>query len=532
MTDFKELFASLPVVLTPSEMAAADTVTISEAGINGFTLMETAGRALAECAKSIVAIPEGLQLPGSHISVFCGTGNNGGDGFVAARVLQQSGYPVHVFVVGDVNKMSDDTRAHFASMEFAFANGLPESDCLSIDGDLPEWSDLPGFPGSELIVDALIGTGLHSDVRGTAANVIDAINEHSAQVVSADIPSGLSGLTGKVLGNAVRADWTVTMGALKRGLLIGTGPYHSGTIIVAQIGISEHSIQSVQSDSEHVRLMTPEFAEYCRPERTFESSKYTSGPAAVVGGSSNYTGAPVLAATAAARIGSGYVQCFCPPEIETILKEKLTEITVTPWTMPLSESGLSRARAVLVGPGLGREQDVQRYIMELLTFVSESEHNKAVIDADGLAAITDHKDQISKWSDGNWILTPHAGELRFLGESYESGESVIDSALRVARKWNCVVLLKGFPSITAAPDGRVIINDSTLAAAATAGTGDVLAGIVAGLVAQNVLPFEAAASGIQIAASLAEVYCRENRGSSMMASDLLIALAKNDFDTI
>ncbi len=559
-------FDSLPPVLTPEQMREADQETIASIGIGGFTLMEVAGRAVAAAA---------LRLAGkapTNILCFCGTGNNGGDGFVASRVLIEAGVTVRVVLAGEEEKITGDARTHFDIMckvgsgrnSFSLIKILDESGQHEAIVNATEEIN---FSHSDVIIDALAGTGLEDAVRGRFQYCIAAINDSTAPVLAVDIPSGLSGFTGRILGNAVRASETVVMAALKRGLIIEDGPSCTGKLSVVEIGIPDSVLYKTRGTELSVALMETAYAQSRRIKRDRKSHKYTTGPTIIFAGSVDYTGAPVLAATAAARSGSGYVICVCPPSIHTLLAEKLTEIPVTPWvvvsdqhdpgtagsadhnnssspveantpdahaTRKLIGDHFQKCRAFLLGPGLGRSPGITHFVLSLLEAIAETPRNCAVIDADGIVAISGQKERIKSLSGGKWILTPHAGEARLLDDSNnrdstnsgskQADRSVVEYASRLATEWNCVVLLKGFPSVTAAPDGRVMINNSSLAAAATAGTGDVLAGIVSGLAAQGLDAFDAAVCGIYRASKLAEKYVESHPPESMMASDLLAHL--------
>lgn len=561
-------------------MQAADAETISTIGIGGFTLMEVAGRAVANAVLDRMA---GLETP--RVTCFCGTGNNGGDGFVASRILLDRGVAVRVLVAGDLERITGDACSHLDILKRVAIN----TDTFCLDQLVDDSGNIRSVvessapfkvSESDVIVDALIGTGLINQVRGRIALCVSRINHAKRPTVAIDIPSGLSGSTGRILGSAVRAQQTIVMGALKTGLLVEDGPLCTGIVTVAEIGIPNAILRSKQATGGTARLMTAAYERTRSVKRNARSYKYTSGPTFVFAGSTEFTGAPVLASIAAARSGSGYVQCICPPSIKAILSEKLTEIPVTTWKnrpdLDRSETDRSgetqaeateireaipdgkatiasigerflKGRAYLIGPGLGRSTDSTKYVLSLLEIISQAPNNHAVIDADGLFALSGQRDRIKSWSRGQWVLTPHAGEVRFLTEDTDTGTGgsgegstshneggagddtksdpeapgVVDTALKLAREWNCVVLLKGFPTVTAAPDGRVMINNSTLAAAATAGTGDVLAGFIAGLYAQGLDAFDASVCAIYRSSKLAEQYASLHSAESMMASDLL-----------
>lgn len=556
-------FKDLQPVLTSEQMRSADAETISGLGIGGFTLMEVAGRRVADVVIAFASenaqrqVQTGEPPAAARTTIFCGTGNNGGDGFVAARVLLENGVGVCVRIAGDIERIKGDALAHF-NVLIKSAEHHTLFDLVEITSDTGEstirvTSSAPfSINESDVLVDALIGTGLQHDVRGKIKTSIESINSSGRPVISVDIPSGLCSDTGNALGTAVVARQTVVIAALKTGMLLNDGPLHVGKRTVAEIGIPAETIRRVQenedADEPIIRLMNNAFSESRRIRRTPKSNKYTSGPTLVIAGSAEFTGAPYLASVAAARAGSGYVQCICPPGIHSLLAEKLNEIPVVSWeledtpgdsiadfasaTVRKLGERFRKQRCALIGPGLGRTEQIEQFVLSLLEQISIAGHTNVVLDADGLYAIKNHRAKIRSLSAGRWILTPHTGEAKYLSEGIPSltgGDirhtSPIIVACALARAWNCIVLLKGFPSVTASPDGRVIINDSTNASAATAGTGDVLAGMVAGICAQGVEPFDAAASAVYRSSRIAELYCRGHASESLMASDILDHIA-------
>lgn len=513
-------------------MRKADRRTIEEIGIPGFTLMEVAGRAVAE--EAMFMLDEEYQ--GKTICL-CGKGNNGGDGFVAARVLHQAGVEVDVCLITDPESLVGDAKAHFDLLNLIRV----KEEGLRIFR-LDEFETVDSLSGGDLYVDALLGTGISNAIREPFAGVIDWLNKQNVPVLAVDLPSGLDADNGRVLGTAVRADVTVSMAAIKSGLVIGDGPDYAGVVLVADIGIPHHILEEVSAENGPTHFCQEEYVQSLLPSRSRKAHKYATGPTIIVGGSNNFSGAPVLAATASARIGSSYVGVVCPEEIAPVLSEKLTEIPVTPlrprggtWNVDQMISDLGnrwvKAKSLLIGPGLGREPEVKELVLEVL----RRANMPAVIDADGLFALIGEKEFVKSNSDGRWIFTPHSGEFGLLCENEkragdlatnraadpETDQSPIQMARAFAKEWNVVVLLKGMPSVTAAPDGEVIVNDTGNPAAATAGSGDVLSGIVAGLLAQGLLPMDAAAAGIHIGGALADKYAQDSSMNSMMAGDII-----------
>ncbi len=507
-------------------MRRADRTAIDTFGLSGFTLMETAGRCCAGVAERMVSTGSSR-----HAVILVGKGNNGGDGLVISRVLHEGGWKVSVILCTDPSEIRGDARAHFDLL----SRLAPESNRLDIRL-LSKYTDASeAIPSSsiDLYIDALLGTGLKSDVRDPILSVVQRVNELPGRVLSVDIPSGVDANTGEIHGLAIRADTTVTMAALKPGLLLGAGPDCVGVIHIAEIGIPNRILEAISSTGSQVRRSETKAVDQIFPVRIRTANKYTSGPTVVVAGSSRFTGAAVLASTAAARIGSGYVTVVAPPATESLLKEKLTEIPVIPWsldngrpdadtTIELLGKQWSKAKSILIGPGLGRGPDIDEFVSRLVTRTT----SPVVVDADGLYALGKSSDLVSAHAAGRWVFTPHQGEFDMLYDNDHVPDPkwecpIIERVKALASRWNVVVLLKGTPSVTAAPDGRVVINDTGNSAAATAGTGDVLAGMVAGLIAQGLDAFDAAVSGIHLAGRLTDKYTEQQAAQSMMASDLL-----------
>ena len=520
--------ASLPLdqlnpVLTAAEMREADRLTIESFGMPGFTLMESAGRAAA----GVIVHRYGID-PGKPIVFLCGKGNNGGDGLVVARVLHAMGARVHVYVLGEKEEMSA-AAANNLELLVKIASEV-RGNRIRIDKIENALRLSEGEP-VHLYVDALLGTGLEKDLREPIRGIVDWLNERAEPVVALDIPTGLHSDTGKALGTAVRADVTVTMAALKAGLLINEGVDCAGEVEVVEIGIPRFLINRVMTDGGKggTYSITDEALSACIPRRDRRVHKYSVGLALVVGGSQGFTGAPVMASTAAARVGAGAVVCACQERVQPLLAGKMTEVM----TLALPESSgngidsqrametieprLRQARALLVGCGLGRNPDTAEFVRNLVARAGLP----LVIDADGLNALSGHMDIVEKHAGGNWILTPHAGEFeRLVGEKIDLGDP-IGVARAYAARWNCVLVLKGMPSLVARPDGTVVIGSEYNAALATAGTGDVLAGLCVGLLAQGVDPFSAACVAVHLGGKAARRYTSHLSLQSMMAMDLL-----------
>ena len=507
--------------LSAEAMQEADRLTIEEYGIPGFTLMETAGRASVDAIERHVG-----ALAGKSVACFCGKGNNGGDGYVAARILYQRGAHVHVYSVADRNEL-----APLAAKNYDLLPQLIEhtSDQRLKLHSLPRGSRLKRSPESfDVIIDALLGTGVRQELREPYSSTVQWINESGVWVASLDLPTGLHTDTGIVLGHCVRANLTITMGALKTGLLVGQGPQFAGHIETAEIGIPDHVLDRVADHKNCAHVITAEGIRSWLPRRQHDAHKYGIGMAFVVAGSEGLTGAATLSSTAAARCGAGAVICAAPDRIQPILSQKMTEIMTLalPTTIDGIETNsvkhilnpaLVKATALLVGCGMGRRPATQSFIRTLLTQTSLP----TVIDADGLNAVAEFTEMLPKYANEQWILTPHLGEFKRLTGQDVDLINRIATVRKYAREWNCILVLKGAPSIVGDPQGRVYINPTGNSALATAGTGDVLAGLCVGFLAQGLLPIQAALTALYLGGLASDIYSKKNNPITMLARDLI-----------
>lgn len=399
-------------------------------------------------------------------TVVAGGGANGGDGRIAARELEHAGKDVRVV----------DAKA----------------------GEL----DI-GDP--DVIVDALFGTGFTGEPRPDAAALIERINASTARVLSIDLPSGVDSSTGEVAGAAVRADTTVTFHALKIGLVVAPGRFHAGTVHVADIGLDPLDTEHRLAGAGILRLV---------PRRRDGDNKYTAGHVLVVGGSPGLTGAPSLTAMAALRADAGYVTLAAPASTLPVLEQRLLEVVKRPLPDDLSELA-AKASALAIGPGLGRSDEVRRLVRRSLAEIALP----AVVDADALFEL-----EPDEWPAPR-VLTPHEGELgRLLGRDSKDVAAHRIAAVRdAADRFRCVVLLKGADTLVAAPGRGLLVSALGLPSLATAGTGDVLTGIVAAFLAKGMEP-QLAAAAAAAAQQRASVEAPQRAG--LVASDLIEALPR------
>lgn len=475
-------------LLAPQEMAAVDRLAIAD-GTPGIALMENAGRAVAD------ALARRWTL--RPLLVLCGPGNNGGDGFVAARILAGRGWSVRLALLGDRAALKGDAAVAAAS----WTGAVEPLGAASLDG-------------AELVVDALFGAGLSRPIDGVAKAVLAALDPRRLPVVAVDVPSGVDGASGEVRGAAPHAALTVTFFRRKPGHLLLPGRLHCGAIIVAPIGIPAAVLDRV---APQVAVNDPAWWLGCFPWPGPESHKYRRGHALVAGGAV-MTGAGRLAAGAAARIGTGLVTVAAPAPAFPVYAAALTGVIVQPVADNAGFDALladPRRNAVLVGPGAGIGPETRDKVIATL-----AAGKRAVLDADALTVFADDPPAlfaaIAAADVPTPVLTPHEGEFARL---FDTSGSKLDRARRAASASGAVVVLKGNDTVIAAPDGRAAINEGAPAELATAGSGDVLAGIVLGLLAQGMPAFAAAAASVWLHADAAR-----RIGAGLVAEDLVEAL--------
>lgn len=499
MTDLPAWLEPLP---DAELMRATDAWAVEQRGIPPLELMERAGSGLAdEVAR---------RAPDGRVVVVCGGGNNGGDGLVAARLLRERGREVGVLCTASPDDLRGDARANLERLP-----GPPAQ---------------PFAPGAladaAVAVDAVLGTGFSGGPREPAAAAIEAMNAAGAPVVCADVPSGVDASTGRVEGAAVRAQATVTFHAAKPGLHIAPGKRFAGAVSVVDIGIPGGAPGKAQ-----IGLILPRILDEI-PSRHAGSTKFSEGAVAVVGGSGGLTGAPRMASEAATRAGAGYVTALVPASQQLVFELALLEAmtrglpdadgAMTPDALGPALSALERVDAVVVGPGIGRAEGT----VELARALAAQAPVPLLLDADGLNAHAGRLKELAGRDEAT-VLTPHAGELaRLLETDSETVESArLDHVRWAAEAAGAVVVLKGDDTLVARPGGPVAVSSGGSPALATAGTGDVLSGVIGAMLAKGLPAFTAACAGVCLHAAAGAQAARTRSPDAVIARDVIEALA-------
>jgi ADP-dependent NAD(P)H-hydrate dehydratase / NAD(P)H-hydrate epimerase len=484
-----------------AEMRAVDAWAIEEQGVPSLDLMERAGVGLARVAAQAART--------GPVRIVVGKGNNGGDGLVAARVLREDGHEVEVLATAPLGELRGDALANLER--------LP--------GDPPDPFDAGSLAGSGVVVDALLGTGFEGVPREPLAGAIAAINAQDAPVVACDVPSGVNASNGEVEGEAVRAQATATFHGSKVGLHVEPGKCHSGEVEVVDIGIPRGAPASAAAGLISERVLD------LYPRRRRSGSKFDSGVVVVAGGSAGLTGAPTMAARSASRAGAGYVQVAVPESAQAAIDMRLLEQmsrglpdqdgSHAPAGVPIVSKMAERAGALVLGPGLGRTDGAGEFARELARTVEVP----LLVDADGLNAHAGRL-ELLRGRRAPTVLTPHEGELARLleRETNEVKARRLPCAGEAAERSGAVVLLKGDDTIVVAREAPAAISPGATPALATAGSGDVLSGLIGALLAKGLGGFEAAALGT-LAHALAGRAAAERFGADhVVAGDVIDAL--------
>jgi hydroxyethylthiazole kinase-like uncharacterized protein yjeF len=511
-----------PLVLTAAEMREADLAVARALGVPTLRLMETAGRGVAEVVQRELGAARG------RVTIVCGGGSNGGDGFVAARRLALAGLSVRVLLAAPKEKIQGDAAAALAALEQLGSVGVEEGSAWT---DETTWRAHIGGTGGvgDAVVDAIFGTGFRGPVRGVPAAALAAMNAAGGRKIAVDIPSGLDADSGRAAGVVFRADVTATMGARKLGLVVdASAPV--GRIEIVDLGAP---VDARIAPSARCRLLdVPGIAERL-PRRNADAHKGSSGHLLVVAGSAGKTGAAILVGTAALRSGAGLVTIASTAAGQIALDAKAIELmtaryadgedAVPALALAALETLAGRAQAVALGPGIPTGAGMRAVVHELASRLKAP----MVIDADALNALGTEAPRILSGAPGPRVLTPHPGEMgRLLGISIAEVQSDrIVHARALAAATGAIVVLKGARTIVAAPDGQAFINPIACSALATAGSGDVLTGVTGALLARRVDALAAAQVAVYLHGAAGEALAPE-LGDGVIAGDLPPAIAR------
>lgn len=483
-----------------NQMKEADSYTIHQLGIPSLELMERAARACVEHIKE-------WKLDLSKLCVLCGSGNNGGDGFAIARMFAQEGVDVTAILVGNAEHCTAETAHQIEQLKGTTAHYSEHFDKKQFEEE-----------SYSLIIDAIFGVGLCREVSGRYAEMIASVNQKKAIRMSVDIPSGISAKTGNVLGIAVCADYTVTIQETKAGLVMDPGRAYAGTCVSADIGIVPLPLEE---DDETAYTLDPQDYTALLPERNADSNKGTYGKLLMITGSKGMAGAAYLGALAAYRTGAGLVQIYTSEDNRIILQSQLPEAIITTYEA-FDEDELHRlidwADVVSIGSGFGTKKLSKKILKETISYTKKP----LVIDADGLNILSEHMEYLCGVDCSQFIFTPHMKEFeRISGVKIEEVKKDRIAALRTfVNQYGVTCVLKDSRTILFKPGERVAINLSGCAAMAKAGSGDVLAGIIASYLAQGLSQWDAALLGVYIHGKAGEIAQNEHGPYSLLAREL------------
>ncbi|MEW6411753.1 MAG: NAD(P)H-hydrate dehydratase [Candidatus Zixiibacteriota bacterium] len=506
-------------LVTSDLMRSIDRETIDIVGIAGPDLMENAGRGIAFGILTDIASQHDDDAKLSF-AIFCGKGNNGGDGYVVGRYLHEAGHDVAFYFLGPVEKLSDDAklnyeRARKLKLEFV---------------ELKTTEDFPDELECDYIVDAVFGTGFEGAPKGIASDVIEYMNYQEHPIIAVDLPSGLNADNGSCEGAAVVADFTYTLALPKYGLYVSPGRELAGQVQVVPIGVPDNVVEKFDIQNE---LITHEYVTEALPYRKPDGHKGDFGTVFIIAGSTGLTGAAALAAKSALRGGCGLARVGCPRTVLPIIASSVIEAT----TMPLPDvakkgalalRGLGEIRqaavehdAVIIGPGIGRHRETFELVRRLVVSVERP----MIIDADGVNALEGHLDLFHE-AGGPIVLTPHPGEFKRL-----TGIAVPDDihmriavAREFATEYKAVLVLKGSPTIVADEEGICYVNQTGNNGMATGGSGDVLSGLIGSFMAQGLEPLDAALCGVYVHGFAGDIAAWSLTDRALIASDLIDAL--------
>jgi NAD(P)H-hydrate epimerase len=504
----------LPLV-TAEEIAAIDAATVA-AGTLGRDLMQRAGRGVWEQAAERYDI-----RPDTRAVFLCGKGNNGGDGFVAARSARSDGLDPVIILFADEQDVTGDALYHLRE---ARKTGV----AIRLFSEFDEHALTETLRSADLVFDALLGTGLAGPPRSPIDRAIDVLSQHAGRTIAVDVPSGMNADTGE--GQAAAADLTVAFGCAKPGHVFYPGKSRCGDVAIVDIGLSEAAVAARSTRHISFGIADPHL-----PERSRTAHKGDAGKVAIIAGSVGLTGAACLASQAALRSGSGLVTLGLPETLNDIAEVKLTEVMTRPLPEVRKHRCLAlRARgdiqslfggvhAIALGPGLGRHRETAELVRRLILDLTAP----AVLDADGLNAFAGDVDRLSRAAQP-LVLTPHPGEYRRLTgsgpDALATPNDVLEAAETLASRTGAVVVLKGAPTVIALPDGTSFVNLSGNPGMATGGTGDVLTGVIASLMGQGLSPEDAAISGVYWHGLAADLSADRVGERGLLACDIIDTL--------
>lgn len=521
-------------VVTAEEMRYIDRKTIEDLSVPGIVLMERAGLAVSDKIKEIFGKRK--------VIVVAGRGNNGGDGMVAARNLQNEGWDVEVFLTSSPDSLKDDALAQYKAATEYGIDIHPVEELFSNPYHIEQHS---------VIVDAVLGTGLSKNVSESLSRVLNLINGSGVPIISVDIPSGISSDNGQIMGSAIKADYTVTFGLPKRGHFLYPGLEYTGKLFIEDIGFRRDLLLSEKIG---VDLLSKMHVESLMPERPRYSHKGVYGHVLMVAGSRGKTGAAFMCTESCLRTGAGLLTIGVPESLSDIFYSRVTEAM----TLPLPDKGDSTlsvkatsfiidfanemADVVAIGPGMGVSPETEKIIRTLIMHSTKP----LILDADAINSLRGEKEVLKK-AKSPLIITPHPGEMaRLMGNPSkqtvrrkrryktsvklhkETGtlikeieEDRIDIALKFSREHNVYLVLKGVPTVISTPDGRAFINSTGNPGMATAGTGDVLTGMIAGFLSQNKNPLRSCILGVYLHGLAGDIAATEKGQHSLIASDII-----------
>lgn len=505
-------------IVSAEEMRGIDRRASQEYGVTSLILMENAGIRVVEVAETFLE-----NCPLRRVVIVAGKGNNGGDGLVVARHLMNSGAQVDTFLLGDPQEMPPDTLVNYEILKKMGARLFPLKDEDGLNRLF--LSTL----SADLIIDALYGISFRGPLREFDSQVVSIMNQSRKPIVAVDIPSGVEADTGRVTGEAVRASWTVTLALPKLGLLVEPGCSFAGRVTVADISIPSRLLSEKVLKT---NLLTEDLVTGFFPPRPRQSHKGTYGHALIIGGSMGMTGAVMLSAASALAVGAGLVTAAVPKSLLPIVEGGLAEVMTAPLeetrqkaialeALPAIENLLGTVSVCAIGPGMSRYPEAKAVVR----FVLERSGVPVVIDADGLNALGEDMSVLGN-RQVPIVLTPHPGEMsRLLGTTVGELQSRRMEAVReAASKWGVTVVLKGSGTIVAEPNGETYLNVTGNPGMATAGSGDVLTGVITGLISQGIRPNTAAGVGTYLHGKAGDLV-KETRGErGLIASDLVRAI--------